>query len=104
MTSDRFTLSRRQLLGAGLATLPMAATIAQTGELVVGAAQAMTGVFAFAGTALHQALGDYCDWRNARGGVAGRRLRYIVDDSAYRVDQAMAVFKRIVGAHKAPVF
>jgi branched-chain amino acid transport system substrate-binding protein len=106
----RSELSRRRLLGAGLgaaaaSALPMHAALAQTGELVVGAAPPITGVFAFAGVGLHQGLGDYCEWRNqAKGGVAGRKLRYIGEDSGYKMDQAMSVFKKIMGAHKPPVF
>ena len=57
-------LSRRHLLGAGLgaaaaSALPLRAALAQSGELVVGAAPPITGVFAFAGVGLHQGLGDY---------------------------------------------
>lgn len=102
-------LDRRHLLGAGLgvaaSALPLTAALAQSGELVVGAAPPITGVFAFAGVGLHQGLGDYCEWRNqAKGGVAGRKLRYVGEDSGYKMDQAMAVFKKIMGAHKPPVF
>lgn len=107
---DRSELSRRSVLGAGLgaaaaSALPLHAALAQSGELVVGAAPPITGVFAFAGVGLHQGLGDYCEWRNqAKGGVAGRKLRYVGEDSGYKMDQAMAVFKKIMGAHKPPVF
>ena len=102
--SGRRRLVQAGLGAAGLSALPMGAAIAQSGELVVGAAPPITGVFAFAGVGLHQGLGDYCEWRNANGGVAGRKLRYIGEDSGYKMDQAMAVFKKIMGAHKPPVF
>ena len=102
---------RRRMLGAGLsaaglasAGLPLRAAFAQSGEIVFGAAPPITGVFAFAGLALHQGLGDYCDWRNSKGGIAGRKIRYIGEDSGYKMDQAMSVFKKIMGAHKPPVF
>jgi radical SAM protein with 4Fe4S-binding SPASM domain len=73
---------RRRVVGAslgaaGLAALPLHSAIAQSGEIVVGAAPPITGVFAFAGVGLHQGLGDYCEWRNTKGGVAGRKLRYV---------------------------
>jgi len=103
-------LFRRRIVGAGvgaagLAALPLHSAIAQSGEIVIGAAPPITGVFAFAGVGLHQGLGDYCEWRNAtKGGVAGRKLRYIGEDSGYKMDQAMSVFKKIMGAHKPPVF
>jgi branched-chain amino acid transport system substrate-binding protein len=106
---DSPNASRRRLVqaglgAAGLSALPMSSAIAQSGEIVVGAAPPITGVFAFAGVGLHQGLGDYCEWRNANGGVAGRKLRYIGEDSAYKMDQAMSVFKKIMGAHRPPVF
>ena len=109
-TDDLSNPSRRRVVAAGLgaagfSALPLQAALAQTGELVVGAAPPITGVFAFAGAGLHQGLGDYCEWRNqAKGGVAGRKLRYIGEDSGYKMDQAMSVFKKIMGAHKPPVF
>jgi branched-chain amino acid transport system substrate-binding protein len=102
--------TRRQIVGAGLgaaglSALPLQAALAQSGEIVVAAAPPITGVFAFAGVGLHQGLGDYCQWRNeARKGVAGRLLRYVGEDSGYKMDQAMAVFKKLMGAHKPPVF
>ncbi|MFO0124831.1 MAG: ABC transporter substrate-binding protein, partial [Betaproteobacteria bacterium] len=106
---DIASTSRRRLVqaglgAAGLGALPLSTAFAQSGEIVVGAAPPITGVFAFAGVGLHQGLGDYCEWRNANGGVAGRKLRYIGEDSAYKMDQAMAVFKKIMGAHRPPVF
>ena len=100
----RRRLMQAGLGAAGLGALPVSTALAQGGDIVVGAAPPITGVFAFAGVGLHQGLGDYCEWRNANGGVAGRKLRYVGEDSAYKMDQAMAVFKKIMGAHRPPVF
>ena len=110
MTNSPSNPARRRVLGAGLgvaglaAGLPIMPAIAQSGEIVFGAAPPITGVFAFAGLALHQGLGDYCEWRNTKGGIAGRKIKYIGEDSGYKMDQAMSVFKKIMGAHKPPVF
>lgn len=109
---DILNTTRRQMLeklglglgAAGLSALPLSAAIAQTGELVIGAAPPITGPFAFAGVGLNQGLADYCDWRNTQGGVAGRKLRYVSEDSGYKVDQAMSIFKKIVGAQKPSMF
>lgn len=106
---NHVNLSRRRAISASLGAaalsgFPLRASIAQTGEIVIGAAMPITGVFAFAGVGLHQGLGDYCDWRNSRGGVAGRRLRYVAEDSAYKMDQEMAIFKKIMGENKPAVF
>ena len=100
--------SRRRILSAGaaatgLTTLGLPA-LAQSGEIVFGAAPPITGVFAFAGVGLHQGLGDYCEYRNSKGGIAGRKNKYIGEDSGYKMDQAMSVFKKITGANKPPVF
>ncbi|MCY7317963.1 MAG: hypothetical protein LH617_04415, partial [Ramlibacter sp.] len=92
---DAANPARRRIVGAGLggaalSALPLHAALAQSGELVVAAAPPITGVFAVAGVGLHPGLGAYCDWRNqAKGGVAGRKLRYIGEDSGYKMDQAM---------------
>lgn len=106
---QRMQPQRRRLLAAGagaagLAAFPLLPAIAQNGDIVVGAAPPITGVFAFAGVGLHQGLNDYCEWRNTKGGIMGRRLRYIGEDSGYKMDQAMSVFKKIMGAHSPPVF
>lgn len=105
MTTRRNALKTTAAM-AGLSALgmPMRA-LAQGNELVVGAAPPITGVFAFAGVGLDAGVGDYCEWRNeTQGGVAGRRLRYVSEDSGYKMDQAMAVFKKLMAAHKPPVF
>jgi branched-chain amino acid transport system substrate-binding protein len=110
MTNSPSNPARRRVLGAGLgvaglaAGLPIMPAIAQSGEIVFGAAQPITGVFAFAGVSLHQGLGDYCEWRNTKGGIAGRKIKYVGEDSAYKIDQSMSVFKKIMGAYKPPVF
>ena len=104
--TDILNPQRRRILAAGgaAATLPWMPAIAQSGEIVFGAAPPITGVFAFAGVGLHQGLGDYCEWRNTKGGIAGRKIKYIGEDSGYKMDQAMSVFKKIMGANKPPVF
>ena len=101
---------RRRFIGSGLAAGAAAAlgaplrVFAQSGEIVIGAAPPITGVFAFAGAGLHAGLGDWVEWKNAQGGIAGRRLRYVAEDSSYKVDQSVAIFKKIVAQYKPPVF
>jgi len=102
-------LPRRRILGAGLgaaglSAFPLTSALADNGDIVIGGAPPITGVFAFAGVGLHQGLGDYCEWKNSKGGIGGRKLRYIGEDSGYKMDQAMSVFKKIMGAHNPPAF
>jgi branched-chain amino acid transport system substrate-binding protein len=54
---------------------------AHKGEIVIGASQPITGVFSFAGTAMNNGLNDFVQWKNANGGVQGRMLRYVSEDS-----------------------
>lgn len=103
-------LNRRQVVqGIGAsAILPMLASYgsasAQTNDIVVGAAQPVTGVFAFAGLQMHYGLKDFLDWKNAKGGVQGRKFRYIMEDSGFKVDQGVAIFKKIMAAEKPSFF
>ena len=73
---------------------------AQKGEIVIGAGQPITGVFAFAGVAMNNGLNDFVQWKNANGGVQGRKLRYVVEDSGFKVDQSAAIFKKIMASEK----
>jgi branched-chain amino acid transport system substrate-binding protein len=103
-------LNRRQLVqGLGAAALgPLMLgndlAQAQSSEIVIGAAQPITGVFSFAGVAMNNGLNDFVQWKNAKGGVAGRKLRYVVEDSGFKVDQGVAVFKKIMAAEKPSFF
>jgi hypothetical protein len=83
-------LNRRtvvQALGAAATIGPFAIGTAQAqahkGDIVIGAGQPITGVFAFAGVAMNNGLNDFIQWKNANGGVQGRKLRYVVEDSGF---------------------
>jgi len=77
---------------------------AHKGDIVIGASQPITGVFSFAGTAMNNGLNDYVAWRNSKGGVAGRKLRYVSEDSGFKLDQGVAIFKKIMAAEKPSFF
>jgi branched-chain amino acid transport system substrate-binding protein len=93
-----------QALGATAALGPFAIgrSLAQAhkGDIVIGAGQPMTGVFSFAGVAMNQGLNDFVEWKNAKGGVAGHKLRYVAEDSGFKVDQSAAIFKKIMASDK----
>jgi branched-chain amino acid transport system substrate-binding protein len=102
---------RRRIVQAGLAAagtsalgMPLRTALAQSGEIVIGAAPPITGVFAFAGAAFQVAFTDWTEWKNAHGGIAGRKIRYVAEDSGYKTDQAVAIFKKIMANEKPPVF
>jgi branched-chain amino acid transport system substrate-binding protein len=70
----------------------------------IGAAQPITGPFAFAGTKLHEGLWDYIKYTNEKGGVEGKKLEYIFEDTEYKVDKAVAIFKRIMAKDNPLIF
>ena len=104
-------ITRRQLvqsIGAAATLGPFAIGSAQAqahkGDIVVGASQPITGVFSFAGVAMNMGLNDYCAWRNSKGGVMGRKLKYVSEDSGFKLDQGVAIFKKIMAAEKPSFF
>ena len=71
------SLIRRKIvqgLGAAASVGPFSigSVLAQKNEIVIGAAQPITGVFSFAGVAMNNGLNDFCQWKNSKGGVQGR--------------------------------
>lgn len=113
------TIKKRDLMALGLATAAAAALptrvlaqakpaprpAATAGEdIVFGASVPLTGVFAFAGIAIDLGIKDYLTILNEGGGVKGRKVRYVAEDTGYKVDQSMAVFKRITGQNKVSLY
>ncbi len=104
-------INRRKLvkaIGAATALGPFSigssSAQAHKGDIVIGAAQPITGVFAFAGIAMDNGLHDFVEWKNTKGGVLGHKLRYVSEDSGFKVDQGVAVFKKIVASEKPSFF
>ena len=104
-------ITRRKLvqsIGAAAALGPFAIVSSQAqahkGDIVVGASQPITGVFSFAGVAMNMGLNDFCAWKTSKGGVMGRKLRYVSEDSGFKLDQGVAIFKKIMAAEKPSFF
>jgi branched-chain amino acid transport system substrate-binding protein len=62
----------------------------------VGAVQPVTGRFSFAGVHINAALEDALMMANAEGGINGKKIKYIMEDGTYKLDVAVAAFKRIM--------
>jgi len=62
----------------------------------IGAAQPITGRFAFAGVSINAGLQDYINYANETGLVKGKKLVYIYEDTGYDTDKAVATFKKIM--------
>jgi branched-chain amino acid transport system substrate-binding protein len=80
------------------------ATAQGSGDIVIGASQPITGIFSFAGVAMNMGLNDFVEWKNANGGVVGRKLRYVSEDSGFKLDQGVAIFKKIMASERPTFF
>jgi len=109
------TMKKRTFVAAAAATLaswsaPVLAqakkAVGKTGgeDIILGASVPFSGVFAFAGIALDVGIKDYLSILNESGGVMGRKVRYIPEDTAYKVDQSMAVFKKLTSQNKVNLY
>ena len=89
------------LAAAGFALAP---TAQAQEDIVVGGSIPMTGVFAFAGIGINAGMQDYFKIVNDAGGVKGRKIRYVFEDTAYKPDVSVAAFKKITGANKVNLY
>lgn len=94
---------RRRALGAlaALGLAPWATGVsAQAGEIVFAATLPLTGPFAAVAKDQLEGMKDHVDWVNAKGGVRGRKIRFVVEDTQYKVDQAIAAWKKFMASDK----
>jgi len=73
-------------------------------EVVLGGSIPMTGVFAFAGVGIHAGIQDYVKIVNDAGGIKGRKLRYVFEDTGYKPDVSVAAFKKLTGSNKISLY
>ena len=103
-----FSAGRRGLVMAAVAAslaLPLGAVHAQGGEdIVIGGSIPMTGVFAFAGVGINAGIADYVKIVNDAGGIKGRKLRYVPEDTGYKVDVSVAAYKKITSQNKVNLY
>ncbi|QRF59766.1 ABC transporter substrate-binding protein [Variovorax paradoxus] len=108
MASDKKTpvLRRRELIvAAGAALAAPLSVYAQSGEdIVIGGSIPMTGVFAFAGIGINAGIADYVKIVNDGGGIKGRKLRYVPEDTGYKVDVSVATYKKITSQNKVNLY
>lgn len=103
-------LRRRIIQSAGAAAVFGPLVVRQTSaqsarsDIVIAAAQPVTGVFSTPGSYMNAGMGDYIAWRNANGGVLGRKLRYVWEDSSFKVDQSVTIFKKLMATEKPSFF
>jgi branched-chain amino acid transport system substrate-binding protein len=97
---------RSLLIAAGASLVAPLVTHAQTGgeDIVIGGSIPMTGVFAFAGVGVDAGMKDYLKMVNDAGGIKGRRIRYVPEDTGYKVDVSVAAFKKITSQNKVSLY
>jgi branched-chain amino acid transport system substrate-binding protein len=99
--------TRRKVLSyaaAGCLALGLGVQARAADEIVIGGSMPMTGVFAFAGIALNNAFQDYVKIVNDAGGINGRKVKYVAEDTGYKVDNSVAVFNRITSQEKVSLY
>ena len=107
MDKQSIPIQRRSLmLGAAAAALTHPLTVLAQGadEIVIGGSIPMTGVFAFAGVGINAGITDYVKIINDAGGIKGRKIRYVPEDTGYKVDVSVAAFKKITSQNKVNLY
>ena len=98
-------LSRRLLLGGGVGLLASPAIISRAAtatrgvtdtEIVIGTMTDLSGVTAVQGVNNANAMRMAFDEANARGGVHGRKIRWIVEDMEYIVPKAVQAMNKLL--------
>jgi branched-chain amino acid transport system substrate-binding protein len=84
------------------AMLPVAAMAQTRGvtdtEIVIGGQHDMSGIFAGFSVPAVKAAQLYFDEVNAKGGVNGRKIRYVVEDHGYNPAKAVQVVNKLVNS------
>ncbi|MEW5421639.1 ABC transporter substrate-binding protein [Amorphus sp. 3PC139-8] len=96
----RTALSLAAALAAFVATGPARAA----DDIVLGGSIPLTGVFAFAGEGIHAGIQDWVKITNEAGGIDGRMLKYVPEDTAYKVDASVAAFNKIVAEYQPNLY
>jgi branched-chain amino acid transport system substrate-binding protein len=99
--SRRKALRIAASLGVGALAYPLTQVHAQDkSDLVIGASIPLSGVFAATAIGYHTAMQDYAKMLNEQGGINGRKLRYVAEDTGYKVDVSVAVYNKITAREK----
>jgi branched-chain amino acid transport system substrate-binding protein len=86
------------------ASVALAPTALAQEDIVFGASIPMTGVFAFAGVSAHAGIQDYLKIVNDAGGIKGRKLKYVFEDTSYKPDVSVAAFKKLTASNKVSLY
>jgi branched-chain amino acid transport system substrate-binding protein len=69
-------------------------------EVVIGAHTDMSGIFAAFGAPSIKAANIYLEEINAKGGIHGRKIKFIVEDHAYQMPKANQAINKLINSDK----
>ena len=110
MDKQSISTQRRSLMlsaaaaGAVALTHPLTVLAQGNEDIVIGGSIPMTGVFAFAGVGINAGIQDFVKITNDAGGIKGRKLRYVPEDTGYKVDVSVAAYKKITSQNKVTFY
>src|SRR5437763_16385293 len=88
---------RTTLLLLCLAATAHAQQPAGGGDIKVGGIFDLTGITSDVGKSFAQGVRDGVQWTNENGGINGKKIRLIDVDYGYKIPEAVAADKRLVG-------
>jgi branched-chain amino acid transport system substrate-binding protein len=83
-----------------LAIAMLAPAVASPQEIKVGGIFDLTGVTADVGKPFAYGVRDGTAWLNENGGIHGKKVKLIDADYGYKIPEANALYKRLVGSEK----
>ncbi len=90
----------RNVVSALLAALALGPAAAGAQEIKVGGIFDLTGITSDVGKPYAQAVRDLVTLTNSKGGINGKKIRLIDVDYGYKIPEAVAAYKRMVGDEK----
>jgi branched-chain amino acid transport system substrate-binding protein len=73
---------------------------ARAQEIKVGGLFDLTGITSDVGKPYAQGAQDAVAWTNANGGINGKKIKLVAVDYGYKIPEAVAAYKRLVGDEK----
>ena len=92
--------SRTLAIAAFAATPALAGQGVSDNEVVIGSVSDLSGPFAAFGAPSIKAAQMHFDAVNAAGGVHGRKLRFVVEDSSYQMPKALQGYNKLINRDK----
>lgn len=87
----------KNVAAASVASLALAAAHAQGGdEIVIGQVAPLSGVLADTGKDMVLGAKVYFDYVNANGGVHGRKIRHVIKDDGYKIEETVRMTKEVI--------